>query len=67
MSVLRVGYRTVTLEKKRCETSLVVWGLRLHASTAEAGGSIPDQETKIPHAAPSIIVKTKAKPPFSWG
>ena len=37
VSVLRVGYRTVALEKKRYETSLVVWGLRLHASTAGAG------------------------------
>ena len=31
-------------------TSLVVQWLRLHASTAGGGGSIPGQGTKIPHA-----------------
>ena len=32
-------------------TSLAVQGLRLHTPTAECTGSIPDQETKILHAA----------------
>ena len=31
-------------------TSLVVWQLRLYASTAGGSGSIPVQGTKIPHA-----------------
>ena len=33
------------------ETSLLVQWLRLYTSNAEAVGSIPGQETKIPHAA----------------
>lgn len=43
MSVLSGGYRTVTLGKKGCETSLVVWGLRLWAP--EAGGGVPGHGT----------------------
>lgn len=31
-------------------TSLAVWWLRFHASYARDAGSIPGQETKIPHA-----------------
>ena len=37
-------------QKTRTGTSLKVQGLRLQASTAEGKGSVPSQETKIPHA-----------------
>ena len=33
-----------------CGTSLVVQGLRLHASNVKGAGSIPGQGTKMPHA-----------------
>ena len=36
-------------KKKNLGTSLVVQWLRLHASMARDVGSIPGQETKIPH------------------
>lgn len=35
---------------QRSETSFLVQGLRLCASTGRAAGSIPDQVTEIPHA-----------------
>ena len=49
-----------TEEQKR--TSLVVQWLRLQASTAGGVGSIPGQETKIPHAAQSSQKQNKQKP-----
>ena len=43
------------------ETSLLVQWLRLYTSNAEAVGSIPGQETKIPHAALVWPKKKKKK------
>ena len=37
------------LESPNLGTSLEVWWLRLHASSAEGAGSIPHQGTKTPH------------------
>ena len=50
--VSRHGLSTVIFKNKLIQgTSLVVQWLRLCTSTAGAVGSIPGQETKIPHAA----------------
>ena len=54
-----IGFIT---KKGNLETSTTVKWLRLCASTAMGMGSIPGQETKIPHATPhgqKIIKKGK--------
>ena len=48
-------------ERELCWTSLVVQRLRLCTSTAGGTGSIPDQGTKIPHAAQRGKKKKKKK------
>ena len=45
--------------KKKVSSSLAVQWLGLCASTAGGMGSIPGQETKIPHATPCGQNKTK--------
>ena len=42
--------RNKKAQKSYLGTSLAVQWLRLHASNVEGSGSMPGQETKIPHA-----------------
>ena len=57
---LRYNWNTVNITcLKYTGTSLAVQWLRLHTSKAAGAGLIPDQGTKIPHAWPKKLKKTK--------